>query len=200
MIRRVTRTLAALLLGSLLAFGAAAQEGQPCPQPGTQQEFPLTLGPGFQREGTHSFEADMPGGGCSVSYKHPGGMTVTVYVYQAKLGQVDDLPRDPRLLEEFKNAMTGITLNWQQKYQATVRDTVTRYETRGARNVEVMVGWAGIDLPKVPPLRTHLLLWSGSGVIWKLRVTFPEADKAVSDAAVTGLGDALVDLSREKQP
>ena len=186
--------LAALFLSS----GAFAQDGASCLRPGTQQEMPQTLGPGFLRASTHGFEATMPGGGCSVRYNHPGGMWADVYIYQAQLGHVENVARDPRLLDEFKNTMAGLPLRWQQRYPNTkVTDTVARYENRGQRQVEVMVGWATVERPEKELLRSYLQLWSGGGYIWKLRTTFPEADKAVSDDAVQALGNALVDLSRE---
>jgi hypothetical protein len=197
--RALIRSLAAGMLGGLLAVSAQAQEGQPCPRPGTQQDLPQTLGPGFERGPTFGFEASMPGGGCSVRYKHPSGMWADVYIYQAKLGHIEDVARDPRLLREFQSAMGGITHSWQQRYANTkVRDVVANYEEHGQSRTEVMVGWALIDRPDMELLRTYVQLWSGGGSIWKLRTTFPAADKAVSDAAVQGLGDALVDLSREK--
>lgn len=195
---RLLRNGLAALAAGLLALGAAAQEGAPCMRPGTQQDLPQTLGPGFQRVSTYSFEAKMAGGGCSVRYKHPSGMWADVYVYQADLGAVEDKPRDPRLLNEFQTTMVGITQSWQQNHQAKVRDSVASYEKRGQGDVEVMAGWATIDSPAHGLLRTYAQLWSGGGSIWKLRTTFPEADKAVSDAAVLALGNALVDLSREK--
>ena len=195
---RFMRQAAALLAAGLFSLAAAAQEGQPCPRPGTQQELPQTLGPGFERAGTHSFEAEMPGGGCSVRYKHPSGMWADVYIYQAKLGTIEDKPRDERLLSEFQTAMAGIRYSWEERQQAKVSDLAGRYEKRGQQDVEVMVGTASIDSPKHGALSTYLQVWSGGGSIWKLRTTYPAADKAVSDSAVVALGNALVDLSREK--
>ncbi len=199
MSRALLRSLAALALSGLLAVGAMAQEGQPCPRPGTQEDMPQTLGPGFERMMTHGFEATMPGGGCSIRYKHPSGMWADVYIYQAQLGRVEDVARDPRLLEEFKSAMSGIVKGWQQRYPDTkVRDVVAQYENHGQSRTEVLVGWATIDRPEKEVLRSYVQLWSGGGSIWKLRTTFPGVDKAVSEPAVTALGNALVDLSRGK--
>jgi hypothetical protein len=192
----VTRWLAAITL-ALAAAGAQAQQGEPCVHPRTQQELPQILGPGFQRTGTHSFEAANPGQGCSVRYQHPSGMWADVYIYRAGLGVIEDVPRDPRLMNEFQQAFAGITYMWQKQRDAKVSDMQGQYEPRGQAGVEALVGSALIEPPAKPALRTHVLLWSGSGSIWKLRVTFPKADQAVSDPAVRALGEALVDLSRE---
>jgi len=195
--RRLLRrglVLAALCLSS----GAFAQDGAPCLRPGTQEELPQLLGPAFSRASTHGYEATIPGGGCSVRYNHPSGMWADVYIYQAQLGRVEDVARDPRLLDEFKGTMASLPLSWQQRYPNTkVSDVVARYENRGQGQIEVMVGSATIERPEKELLRSYVQLWSGGGAIWKLRATFPKADQAVSDAAVQALGNALVDLSRE---
>jgi len=192
----VKRALVGLALG-LLAVAAQAQSGAPCLHPRTQQDLPQVLGPSFLRYGTHGFEADNPGQGCSVRYRHPSGMWADVYIYRAGLGVIEDLPRDPRLMNEFQQAFAGITYMWQKQQQAKVGDQQAQYETRGQAGVEVMVGTALIEPPGKPALRTHVQVWSGGGSIWKLRATFPKADQAASDAAVRALGEALVDLSRE---
>ena len=193
---------ASLLLAALAVTVAAhAQEGAPCRHPRTGQDLPDVMGPGFVRRGTHDFEAKSPGAGCSVRYKHPSGMWADVYIYRAGLGVIEDLPRDPRLMTEFQQAVASIVQGWTQQYQAVVRDTQARYEPRGhGAGIEVMVASAVIEVPTMTTYRTHLQLWSGGGSIWKLRATFPDADRAASDPAVEALGGALVDLSRETSP
>ena len=194
--------LARLLLSLFVSFAAvdlaAADAGDgPCPLPGTQQEFPQILGPAFERKSTHDFESKAAGYGCSVRYKHPSGMWADVYVYNAGLGEIKDVERDPRLLEEFKQSVAGIASTWEKEHQSKLSETNARYEQRGREHkTEVMSAWALIDSPKLRKFRTHVLLWSGRGVIWKLRVTFEESDREVSQAATIALGDALVDLSR----
>jgi hypothetical protein len=194
----VNRWLAGAALG-LMAACAQAQSGAPCLHPGTQQALPQVLGPAFVRMGTHSFEAQAPGQGCSVRYQHPSGMWADVYVYRAGHGVVQDVARDPRLMEEFQQVFAGLNHMWsQEQRKGKVLDTQGRFETRGKAGVEVMVGSANIEPDSgAAPLRTHVQLWSGGGSIWKLRATFPKADQAVSDHAVQALGEALVDLSRE---
>ncbi len=176
--------------------GAQAQAGLPCLHPKTQQALPQILGPAFVRGRTHSFEAQTPGFGCSVRYEHPSGMWADVYIYSAGLGVVEDIERDARLMEQFQSTMNAVELKWKQQPGATVRDLQARYETRGSRGVEVMVGSAFLEMTGREALRTHAQLWSGGGAIWKLRATFPVKDLAVSDDAVRALAEALVDLSR----
>jgi hypothetical protein len=188
------------IAAGLLALSAQAQRGAPCIHPTTQQELPQILGPSFVRVGTHSFEAENPGQGCSVRYQHPSGMWADVYIYRAGLGVIEDQPRDPRLMNEFQQAFAGITYMWQKQQQAKVSDMQARYEPRGRAGVEAMVGTALIEPPGKPALRTHVQLWSGGGSIWKLRATFPTTDQPASDPAVQALGEALVDLSREVAP
>jgi hypothetical protein len=192
----VSRWLAAGLL-FIASVGAWAQDGLPCRHPKTQEDLPQVLGPGFVRQGTHDYEAEMRGGGCSVRYKHPSGMWADVYIYRAELGVIEDVPRDPRLMNEFQQTMGGIVQGWKQRHGGIVRDSQGQYLERGQAHVEVMVGSAVIEVPQVMTYRTHVQLWSGGGSIWKLRATFPVSDQAASDPAVEALGSALVDLSRE---
>ncbi|MEO6281098.1 hypothetical protein [Roseateles sp.] len=177
--------------------GAWAQDGAPCHHPKTQQDLPQVLGPGFVREATHSYEAQLPGGGCSVRYKHPAGMWADVFIYRAGHGVIEDTARDPRLMAEFQQALSGIVQGWKQKNKGVVRDTEAKYVQRGDARIEVMTAVAVIEVPDVTTYRTHVQLWSGGGSIWKLRATFSDADRAVSDPAIEALGNALVDLSRE---
>jgi len=192
----VKRLLQAGLL-LVVSTAAWAQDGLPCRHPKTGQDLPQVLGPGFLRLSTHGYESATPGAGCSVRYKHPSGMWADVYIYRAELGVIEDLPRDPRLLSEFQQVMDGIVQGWKQHRGGTVRDAVGKYMERGRARVEVMAGSAVIDVPNALTYRTHVLLWSGGGSIWKLRATFLDTDRAASDPAVEVLGDALVDLSRE---
>ncbi len=192
---------AGLLLAALaVAAAAQAQEGLPCRHPGTGLDLPQVLGPSFVRKGTHDYEARLPGGGCSVRYRHPTGMWADVYIYRAGLGVVEDLPRDPRLMAEFQQAVDNIVQGWTQTYHGVVRDTESGYARRGARGIEVLAATAVIDVPGMTTYRTHVQLWSGAGSIWKMRATFPYADRTASDPAVVALGDALADLSRETSP
>ena len=188
--------MAGLAIG-LLAAAVQAQPGAPCVHPRTQQDLPQVLGPSFVRYATHSFEAQAPGQGCSVRYRHPSGMWADVYIYRAGLGSIDDVPRDPRLMTESQQAFAGITYMWEKQQQAKVQEPQARYEKRGQAGVEVLVGSTVIEPPGKDALRSHVQVWSGGGSIWKLRATFPKADQAASDPAVQALGEALVDLSRE---
>lgn len=198
--RRILRA-GALLIALAAAGLVQAQEGLPCRHPRTGQDLPEVLGPGFVRRGTHDYEAQMPGGGCSVRYKHPSGMWADVYIYRAGLGVIEDLPHDPRLMSEFQQTIGSIVQGWKQQYQGVVRDTEARYMQRGTgAGIEVMVASAVIEVPNVTTYRTHVQLWSGGGSIWKLRASFPDADRAASDPAVEALGNALADLSRETAP
>lgn len=190
----------ALLAALAIAGPAQAQDGLPCRHPKTGEDLPQILGPSFVRKGTHDYEAKLPGGGCSVRYKHPSGMWADVYIYRAGLGVVEDLPRDPRLMAEFQQTLDNIVQGWTQTYHGVVRDTESRYVPRGAAGIEVMAATAVIDVPGMTTYRTHVQLWSGGGSIWKLRATFPDADRAASDPAVVALGNALADLSRETSP
>ncbi|RZL32386.1 MAG: hypothetical protein EOP35_20175 [Rubrivivax sp.] len=194
----MTRWLAALTLG-LSALVAHAQQGAPCLHPRTEQALPQVLGPSFVRVSTHSFEATAPGQGCSVRYQHPSGMWADVYIYRGGHGVVQEVARDPRLMQEFQQVFAGINHMWsQEQRKGKLLDIEGRYETRGKAGAEVMVGSANIEPESgAPTLRTHVQLWSGGGSIWKLRVTFNKSDQAVSDPAVQALGEALVDLSRE---
>lgn len=188
---------AALAMAAWLAPAAArAQDGLPCLHPKTQQALPQILGPAFTRGRTHGFEAQAPGFGCSVRYEHPSGMWADVYIYRAGLGVIDDVERDPRLMDQFQGTMNAVEQKWKQQPGAGVRDLQAHYEKRGSRGVEVMVGSAFLEMTGRDALRTHVQLWSGGGAIWKLRATFPAKDLAVSDDAVRALAEALVDLSR----
>jgi len=195
----VRNVLRAGLLALALAASASAyaQDGLPCRHPKTGLELPQVLSPGFVRQATHSYEAQLPGGGCSVRYKHPGGMWADVYIYRAGLGVIEDTARAPRLMTEFQQTLSGIVQGWKEKNKGVVRDTEAKYVQRGDAGIEVMIAVAVIDVPEMTTFRTHVQLWSGGGSIWKLRATFHDADRVVSDPAIEALGNALVDLSRE---
>lgn len=182
---------------AVCAFGALAADVQRCLRPGTQQDLPQTLGLDLMRASTRDYEAEAPGFGCSAGYRGPGGVVATLYVYQAQLGHIEDRPRDERLLERFKSAVASIAPAWKRDRDATVTDVEARYETRGKADVEVMVARAVIDVPKDGLHRTYFQVWSGNGSIWKLRLTYPASETAMSDAAIVALTGALVDLSRE---
>ncbi|XHS78702.1 hypothetical protein ACFJGW_01670 [Burkholderiaceae bacterium UC74_6] len=186
------------MFAALLAAPAWAAKPGPCVQPGDHQEFPQLLAPAFTRDKTTDYESDSPGEGCGVRYSHAGGMWADVYVFSGGLGPLKAVERDPQLLERFQSDINGIAASWKQAYQAKLMDVNAQYEMRGReRKFEVMSVWAGIERPEKPPLRTHMLMWVAQGVIWKLRVTFPESDRQIDDPAVQAFGDALVDLSRE---
>jgi hypothetical protein len=190
------RRLSALLLAALglLSVPALAQEAADCRHPRTQAEAPMV---GFLRVGSHDYEAREPGLGCSIRLVHAASsISVDLYIYRAGLGEIADLPRDERLMANFQSAVQGIRRRWEGTEKGRLLDLQARYVQRGLRAVEVMAAQATIELPSGEQHRTHLLLWSGSGSIWKLRATFPVGRPTMTDAAVEEIGTALVDWSR----
>lgn len=189
--RFVASLLAAL---SLQALPALAQEQADCRHPRTQAKAPMV---GYWHVGSHNYEARQPGSGCSMRLVHvASGIAFDLYIYQAGLGEIADLPRDPRLMEIFQSAVQSIRHRWEGTERGRLHQLEARHVQRGLSGVEVMAAQATIELPSGEQYRTHLLLWSGAGSIWKLRATLPAGHATMTDAAMEEIGAALVDWSR----
>jgi hypothetical protein len=191
--------LAVALTRLAVAQGSAAPapapaSGDTCFVPGTKEPFPPSLAPGFTLGEAHDFERESTGAGCSVRYLRAGRMVADLYVYTGKLGKVEDVPRDPRVMEEFQSSV-GAIVNAQKQLGIKVRDLDARYEKLGlTQPTEVLVATGIIE--SGGDQLTQLVMWTGRGALWKLRVTYPLSDAELRKLFVEMLVHKAVDLSR----
>jgi hypothetical protein len=195
----------ALLVGLVAAsLGLAAPPGMAqapatCLHPGTRAEALPQLSAEFRRAGAQDYESQVPGAGCSIRFEHASGLWIDVYIYRAGLGEIEDRSRDPQLMELFQDGALAMVQKWQTQGGGKVRELQARYADRGTGKIEIMAASAYLEPPDAQrTLRSHLMLWSGAGSIWKLRATYPVGAQGMSDDAVLQLADLLVDWSRER--
>jgi hypothetical protein len=184
------------MLATMTSFAWSGPKDE-CRHPRSGDTAPPLLAPAFQVMGSKNYEPEASGAGCAIRFEHSSGLWVDVFIYRAGLGVIDDRPRDERLMKEFQGAMRAVVQSWETQDGGKVRDANASYAERGRLSVEVMAGQATINTAQQGTLRTHVVVWGGSGAIWKIRATYPIGEPGMSDAVVEALSHVIVDWSRE---